>query len=207
MPRMCPTRAKRGLLGPVPPALSEIRFSPTISRQCDRSGFPQEGFPCPTGARIIEFPLMPRLHWNVAILIFVSCLLSACPAKTHNDEVVLAIPEGFRGQVQVQLGVGGAAPLNRAGGAFVLTIPPDGKISTSTVLTGVPRVRTSDTSQVWGYTISIYKTGDGLAVGGNLEFFIGTKEQYDAYEAKKPKSEEMPGAPSNRPECHHIVLS
>jgi hypothetical protein len=133
--------------------------------------------------------------------------MSACSSKSQDDEVVLAIPAGFSGQVQVLTGVGGTPPLSRKGGAFLLKIPADGKISTSTILTGSPKVRNSDTSQVWGFTSSIDKTGDGLVVGGDIEFFVGTKEQYDAYEAKKPKSQEVPGQPANHPERQHFTFS
>lgn len=143
----------------------------------------------------------------VILLIALSCLLSACSKKLPDDEVSFAVPAGFSGQVQIQLGVLGAPPLQRKQGIYVLDIPADGKITTSTVLSGSPKYTAAGTGQIWGYTTSIYRTGDGLPVGGSLEFFVGTKEQFDAYEAKKPKSQETPDQPFNRIESQHILLT
>jgi hypothetical protein len=98
-------------------------------------------------------------------------------------------------------------PLQREQGTYVVQIPADGKITTSTVLSGSPKFTVAGTGRIWGYTASIYRTGDGLPVGGSLEFFVGTKEQFEAYEARKPKSQEISDQPANRVERQYILLT
>jgi hypothetical protein len=150
---------------------------------------------------------MPRSRWILILLIALGCLVSACSKKLPDDAVSFAVPPGFSGQVQVQLGVLGSPPLQREQGTYVLHIPADGKIATSTVLSGSPKFTVAGTGEIWGYTTSIYRTGDGLPVGGSLEFFVGTKEQFDAYEARKPKSQEIPDHPANRFGRQHILTN
>jgi hypothetical protein len=134
-------------------------------------------------------------------------MVSACSKNLPDDEVSFAAPTGFSGQVQVQLGVQGSPPLQREQGTYVVQIPADGKITTSTVLSGSPKFTVAGTGRIWGYTASIYRTGDGLPVGGSLEFFVGTKEQFEAYEARKPKSQEISDQPANRVERQYILLT
>jgi hypothetical protein len=163
---------------------------------------------CPSLENPNTIVSMPRSKSVLISLLTITSLLAACSKKQAGDQVLFTVPTGFSGQVQVQLGVVGAAPLEREHGVYVLRIPADGKLTTSTVLPGSPSYNVSGDNQVWGYTSSIYRTGDGLPVGGNLEFFIGTREQFDAYEAKKPKSQDVPDQqPDDSVERQQIALS
>jgi hypothetical protein len=68
-------------------------------------------------------------------------------------------------------------------------VPPDGRISTSTSLSEEkPDFKNVPGDRVWGYTSLILRTGDGIPVGGSIEFFIGTREQYQMEVTRKHKS-------------------
>jgi hypothetical protein len=35
----------------------------------------------------------------------------------------------------------------------------------------------------------MFRTGDGISIGGKIEFFVGTQKDYDAEQQKKNKSD------------------
>jgi hypothetical protein len=153
---------------------------------------------------------MPRHLWTVFVslaILFSFFSFLACSRTRQEEKIQLIVPAGFSGQVQLLLGVPGSPALDRDGAGYLAHIPDDGKLSTSTVLSSTPKCSTNDGAQIWGFTSSIYKTGDGLAVGGSLEFFVGTKEQYETYEARKRKSQRIPNGPTSRVESSHAVLT
>ena len=41
---------------------------------------------------------------------------------------------------------------------------------------------------VWGYSHSVFATGDGIPVGAKIEFFVGTRKDYEAEQGKKNHS-------------------
>jgi hypothetical protein len=124
------------------------------------------------------------------MLLLCLAFAASCTQKTSSDEVLIQIPTAFSGEVRIEMGVVGAPPLKGAGGSYVVSLPADGHVETSTVLGGLrPRFQDVDAGRIWGYSPSIWKTGDGIPVGGNIEFFVGTKEQYETQEAKKHKSQ------------------
>jgi hypothetical protein len=49
---------------------------------------------------------------------------------------------------------------------------------------------------VWGYSHSVFNTGDGIPIGGKIEFFVGTKQDYEAEQGKKNHSEGFSPPPS-----------
>jgi hypothetical protein len=129
--------------------------------------------------------LKQTLAFSLAILVG---LIAACNHATKN-EVVITLPQGFTGQVHIAMGVPAAAPLERTGNSYRITVPPDGKIETSTIVIGpVPRFEDVQQGHIWGYNPAIFHTGDHLPVGGNIDFFVGTREQYESAEAQKHKS-------------------
>jgi len=87
------------------------------------------------------------------------------------------------------MGVRGAIPLPRKGEAYVLDLPMNGKVQTSTLLEN-PQVtfKNSSDGKVWGYSQRTFTTGDGISVGGKIEFFVGTQKQFEAEQNKKNKS-------------------
>jgi len=114
--------------------------------------------------------------------------ITAC-SKKERGEVVIDLPADFTGVVQVRMGVAGAPSLPREGRGYRITVPPDGNVVTSTIVSeGNPKFAHVDPSRIWGYSQSTAKTGDGVPVGGSIEFFVGTKEQYESSEVKKRKS-------------------
>jgi len=103
--------------------------------------------------------------------------------------LLISLPGDFSGQVQINMGVPGAPALQREGKNYRVTVPPDGRVVTSTIVeVAGPKFENVDAGRVWGYSRSVFRTGDHLPVGGNIDFFIGTKEQYESAEAKKHKS-------------------
>ncbi len=117
------------------------------------------------------------------------CLCVACSKTTPPPAVVVEIPSGFTGDVLLEMGVKEAPPLPKDGDSFVVTVPRDGKIVTSTLLTSArPTFRNSGEGAVWGYSHSVYTTGDGIATGGKIEFFVGTRKDYEAEQGRKNHS-------------------
>ncbi len=125
--------------------------------------------------------------WWLLVAVSVTMFALYCNKQSSGAAVEIRVPSGFTGQIEVQFGTDGALALAREGNTYIIQVPENGKIVTSTVLDTEPHYKISG-GQVWGYMCSIYKTGDGLAVGGRIQMFIGTKEQYETFEANKRKS-------------------
>jgi|HubBroStandDraft_5_1064220.scaffolds.fasta_scaffold03029_3 hypothetical protein len=117
-------------------------------------------------------------------------MLTVACSKRDQVEIVIETPANFSGQVSIQMGIPGTPPLKREGKDYQIAIPPDGKVITSTIIASAkPRFVNLSAGQVWGYTPSSNTTGDGVPVGATIEFFVGTKEQYESAQAKRHKSE------------------
>jgi hypothetical protein len=133
--------------------------------------------------------------------LILACLLltTACSRATH-DQIVINVPPNFSGQVHIEMGVPDAPALQRNGRNYEIAVPPDGKFVTSTILVGVQgKISNVDGGHVWGYNPSVSKTGDGVPVGSTIEFFVGTKEQYESAEAKKHRSRVYPDLSRDTP--------
>ena len=77
----------------------------------------------------------------------------------------------------------------------MVTVPKSGKVITSTLLTNSePTFQNSSEGAVWGYSHSVFTTGDGIPVGGKIEFFVGTRKEYEAEQGKKNHSGGFPTA-------------
>jgi hypothetical protein len=113
----------------------------------------------------------------------------ACSKKPASDEVIVEIPAGFNGNFVLEMGVRDAAPLARQGDAYLVAVPRNGKAQTSSLLNHA-RVtfRNSSDGQVWGFSERVFTTGDGISIGGKIEFFVGTQKDFDAEQQKKNKS-------------------
>jgi hypothetical protein len=129
--------------------------------------------------------------FKLGLLLFFVILLVGCARRTKIVELVIELPEGFSGEVSIRTGVPHASQLKTEGQAYVVSVPSDGHVETSTIPEeGIStRFRNLATGRIWGYDSSLQKTGDGIPVGGSIEFFVGTKEQYEIQEAHKHKSE------------------
>ena len=140
---------------------------------------------------------MTRTAWSTALCAALLSILiaSACSKKSSTPRLVVEIPAGYSGNVSLEMGVKDAAALSKHGDAYVVTVPKSGKIATSTLLTrAAPTFKNSSDGAVWGYSHSVFNTGDGIPIGGKIEFFVGTKKEYDAEESKKNHSREFPAA-------------
>lgn len=113
----------------------------------------------------------------------------ACTKKAALQELVIEIPSGFNGNFVLDMGVHDTAPLARAGNTYALTLPQDGKVQTSTFLEH-PHVtfKNAGDGKVWGYSQRTFTTGDGISIGGKIEFFVGTQKDFEAEQNKKNKS-------------------
>ena len=125
------------------------------------------------------------------LILFCLLLLAAVGCSKHSSASVLIvdIPQGFNGNFVLEMGVRGADPLAREGDAYVVAVPTTGKVVTSTALQK-PQVtfRNATDGSVWGFSESAFTTGDGISVGGKIEFFVGTRKEYEAEESKKNHS-------------------
>lgn len=128
--------------------------------------------------------------------LFSACLLAlfviitvACTKKSAATQVIVEIPAGFSGNFVLEMGVREAGPLPKEGDAYLLTVPRSGKVQTSTLLED-PHVKfkNSTDGQIWGYSQRVFTTGDGISVGGKIEFFVGTQKDFEAEQNKKNKS-------------------
>lgn len=129
------------------------------------------------------------------LAVFFLVVLAACTRGGSGEQVVVEIPAGFSGDFVLNMGVKNAAPLARQGDQYVITVDKSGKAITSSLLSS-PRVtfKNSSAGSVWGYSHSVFTTGDGIPVGGKIEFFVGTEKEYEAEEGKKTHSRDFPSA-------------
>ncbi len=132
-------------------------------------------------------------------LILVGTLLlvtgTACSKRSSGEEIVISIPPGFNGNFVLEMGVKNAPELSKNGNEYTVSVPKNGKVLTSTLLSS-PQVSFKNESDgaVWGYSHLVYSTGDGIAVGGKIEFFVGTKKDFDAQQNKKNHSGDFLGS-------------
>lgn len=128
---------------------------------------------------------------KVAVILAWAFLMAglACTKHDPTPQLVVEIPAGFSGNFVLEMGNRNAAPLSKQGDAYFVSVPRNGKLATSTILQK-PKVefRNATDGSVWGYSQSVFTTGDGIAVGGKIEFFVGTRKDYDAEENKKNHS-------------------
>jgi hypothetical protein len=139
---------------------------------------------------------MNRKPCSVLICIVVLMVVTGCSKKGPASKVVVEVPSGFTGDFLLEMGVKEAPPLEKRGDAFVVTVPRDGKLVTSTLLTNPePTFQNSSDGGIWGYSHLIFTTGDGIPTGGKIEFFVGTRKEYEAEQGRKNHSEGFAVAP------------
>jgi hypothetical protein len=127
-----------------------------------------------------------------ALICIVTVLLMAsvaCSKRNSTPRLQVEIPAAFSGNCVLEMGINDASPLAKDGDDYVLSVPRDGKVRTSTLLNN-PKVtfKNGSNGQVWGYSQRIFTTGDGISVGGKIEFFVGTQKEFEAEQNKKNKS-------------------
>lgn len=131
------------------------------------------------------------------ILIFFGCvclaITIACTKHSPEFRVVVEIPSDFSGNFVLEMGSRSAAALPKQGDEYVVSVPRSGKLETSTLLQN-PKVtfKNSSTGSVWGYSQSTFTTGDGIYVGGKIEFFVGSRQDFEAEQSKKKHSGAIP---------------
>jgi len=140
---------------------------------------------------------MNRKYFSCLVLTALFLAAVACSKNGPASKVVVEIPSGYTGDFLLEMGVKDAPPLPKQGDAYVVTVPRSGKLTTSTLLTkSRPAFQGSSEGGVWGYSHSVFTTGDGIPTGGKIEFFVGTKKDYEAEQGKKNHS----GGSSTSPE-------
>jgi len=133
---------------------------------------------------------MIRKNRSYLVLAVVFLAAVACSRNGPTSKVVVEIPSGYTGDFLLEMGVKDAQPLPKQGDVYVVTVPRSGKLITSTLLTkSQPTFQGSSEGGVWGYSHSVFTTGDGIPIGGKIEFFVGTKKDYEAEQGKKNHSE------------------
>jgi len=128
-----------------------------------------------------------------SVLFFVVIVLLtatlACSKRSQGTQLQVEIPAEFTGNFVLVMGVHDAPPLQKDGEAYIVAVPRSGKVETSTIVER-PQVsfKNSGGGQVWGYSERTFTTGDGISTGGNIEFFVGSKKDFEAEQNKKNKS-------------------
>lgn len=122
-------------------------------------------------------------------LFIIFTLAMACSRQVSGSQLVVDVPSGFSGNFVLNMGVREAAPLKCNGQTCYVTVPSGGKVETSTFLDS-PKITFQNGSDgsIWGFSQSVFTTGDGISVGGKIEFFVGTQKDFDAEQKKKNKS-------------------
>jgi hypothetical protein len=139
---------------------------------------------------------MNRKAWSI-LLYSVLVIAVACSRNRPAQKVVVEIPSGFNGDFLLEMGVKGAPPLIKQGDTYLVAVPRSGKAITSTLLTNSqPSFRNSSEGAVWGYSHSVFNTGDGIPIGGKIELFVGTKKDFEAEQGKRNHSEGFSHPPS-----------
>jgi hypothetical protein len=132
---------------------------------------------------------MNRRIWSIVIS---AIFLIASSARSKNraaPQVIVEIPSGFTGNFLLEMGARDALPVEKRGEAYVLPVPRNGKVITSTLLTNSrPSFQNSSEGAVWGYSHSVFTTGDGIPVGAKVEFFVGTRNECEAEQGRKKHS-------------------
>lgn len=132
---------------------------------------------------------MNRKIWPAMICAVVLLAACACTKQDSSPQVLVEIPSGFSGDFLLEMGVKDAPPLEKRGQAYIVSVPRSGKIVTSTLLTNAhASFQNASEGAVWGYSHSLFKTGDGIPIGGKIEFFVGTRKEYEAEQNKKNHS-------------------
>jgi hypothetical protein len=140
---------------------------------------------------------MNRKAWSILVGSAFLVVAVACSENRPAQKVVVEIPSGFNGDFLLEMGVRGAPPLVKQDDTYVVAVPRSGKAITSTLLTdSQPSFRNSSDGAVWGYSHSVFNTGDGIPIGGKIEFFVGTKKDYEAEQGKRNHSEGFSHPPS-----------
>ncbi len=126
----------------------------------------------------------PAIFASLVVLMAV-----ACSKHDPVPQLVVEIPAGFSGNFVLEMGVRRAAPLAQRGETYMVTVPRDGRFTTSTFLDH-PQVMFKNDSdgKVWGYSQYAFSTGDGISVGGKIEFFVGTEKEYEAEQSRRNRS-------------------
>jgi hypothetical protein len=123
----------------------------------------------------------------VAVLLTIAVACSK--STTQSPQLIVDIPAGFSGNFSLEMGIKTAPPLQKYGDSYLVVVPRSGKLETATVLEH-PKVdfKNATDGSIWGYSESKFTTGDGISVGGKIEFFVGTRKDFDAQEQKKNHS-------------------
>jgi hypothetical protein len=131
---------------------------------------------------------------SVAAVCVYLTLTLACSRHSADARVILEIPAGFKGNFVMVMGSRDADPLRKDGDVYIVQVPSSGRLQTSTLLQG-PKVtfKNAATGTIWGYSQSTFTTGDGIAVGGKIEFFVGSQQDYEAEQGRKNHSGRAPG--------------
>jgi hypothetical protein len=130
-----------------------------------------------------------RIWLVVAVAVSLAAAI-ACSKNHPSARVIVEVPPGFTGNFFLEMGVKDAPPLEIRGDAYLVTVPRSGKVVTSTlIINPKPTFQNSSDGGIWGYSHSIFTTGDGIPTGGKLEFFVGTRKDYEAEEGKRNHSE------------------
>lgn len=103
---------------------------------------------------------MNRRIWSTVISTIFLIASSACSKNRAAPQVIVEIPSGFTGNFLLEMGVRDALPLEKRGEAYVLPVPRNGKVITSTLLTNSrPSFQNSSEGAVWGYSHSVFCHG------------------------------------------------
>ncbi len=141
---------------------------------------------------------MNRRGWLMVFCTVILFVAGGCSKKGYGPDLIVEIPSGYTGNFLMEMGIKDAPALAKQGNSYVVAVPRSGRMTTSTLLMNPqPIFKNSSEGAVWGYSHSVSATGDGIPVGGKIEFFVGTRKEYEAEQNKKNHSEGFPTQPDS----------
>jgi hypothetical protein len=116
---------------------------------------------------------MNRKVWTTVIFALFLIAASACLKHGSASQLIVEIPFGLNGNFLLERGVKETARLVMQGDADVVTVPRNGKMTTSQLT-----FRNSSEGAVGSYSQFVSK----------IEFFGGTRKEFEAEQARKKHS-------------------
>jgi hypothetical protein len=121
---------------------------------------------------------MNRKVWTTVIFALFLIAASACLKHGSASQLIVEIPFGLNGNFLLERGVKETARLVMQGDADVVTVPRNGKMTTSLLTNSQLTFRNSSEGAVGSYSQFVSK----------IEFFGGTRKEFEAEQARKKHS-------------------
>ena len=132
---------------------------------------------------------MNRRIWSTVISAIFLIASSACSKNRAAPQVIVEIPSGFTGNFLLEMGVRDALPLENRGEAYVLLRAQEREGHHVDSADQLPAIIPEFQRRccVGLFAFGFYH-GRRIPVGAKIEFFVGTRNEYEAEQGRKKHS-------------------